>query len=284
MRLGRGKKVCRKGLYVDMATEAAFVRRWTYVGEVLGVVLSYTLLAHTFPVFYLAIPIVLLLLSYLDLTRLWTFAFSTTYESTTARWTIVYFALYNLFAILGLVKEFSPIPVCISIFSTQFLYLMYCGRKEHEDPELIHRNRLPMHVPLASYANEEMALTNDRFKSANVKLLNSTTDWSFKLYPTPEAVPQFWKDDFDRSDFVRTTVPSNWELEGHSFPIYTNIKHPIQTAPPFTPKYDNPTGCYIRRFDVPEDWLEEPKKITVTLHGAASCFYVYVNGVEVRVR
>jgi beta-galactosidase/beta-glucuronidase len=45
-------------------------------------------------------------------------------------------------------------------------------------------------------------------------------------------------------------VPSNWEMEGHGTPIYTNFQYPWPITAPYVPA-ENPTGCYRRWFEVP---------------------------------
>jgi len=65
-------------------------------------------------------------------------------------------------------------------------------------------------------------------------------------------------------------VPSNWQMQGHGQPIYTNKQYPFPIDPPVarrdavfvggkwdwsqTPLDVNPTGCYRTTFVVPEAW------------------------------
>jgi len=55
-------------------------------------------------------------------------------------------------------------------------------------------------------------------------------------------------------------VPSNWECEGHGTPMYTNIQYPWPVDPPFVPRDDNPTGCYLRRFNLPSGWQADAQR------------------------
>ena len=59
-------------------------------------------------------------------------------------------------------------------------------------------------------------------------------------------------------------VPSSWECEGHGTPMYTNIQYPWPVDPPFVAA-DNPTGCYLRRFDLPDDWSAAEQRCEVAL-------------------
>lgn len=74
-------------------------------------------------------------------------------------------------------------------------------------------------------------------------------------------------------------VPSCWELQGHGYPIYTNVQYPFPMDPPRVPLEDNPTGCYRLRFTVPPEW--EGRPVFVHFGGVYSAFTVWVNGVEI---
>src|SRR5690606_2413791 len=73
--------------------------------------------------------------------------------------------------------------------------------------------------------------------------------------------------------------PSNWELEGHDIPIYTNIIYPFPKNPPYIDGDYNPVGSYRRTFTVPEQWNDK----AVILHFGSISGYarVFVNGAEV---
>ena len=70
-------------------------------------------------------------------------------------------------------------------------------------------------------------------------------------------------------------VPSNWQMKGYGHPHYTNVIYPFPVNPPFVPS-ENPTGCYIRDFDLPEEW--EDRRILLKFDGVDSFYYVWVNG------
>ena len=56
-------------------------------------------------------------------------------------------------------------------------------------------------------------------------------DWLFHFDPSPEAAPQgFEAPDFDDSEWDTIPVPSNWQMEGHGHPWYTNVQYPIPRA------------------------------------------------------
>ena len=74
-------------------------------------------------------------------------------------------------------------------------------------------------------------------------------------------------------------VPSNWEIEGHGIPIYTNQKYPFPKKPPNAPRKWNPVGSYRRTFELPKTWAG--RQTFVVFDGVQSAFYLWVNGKKV---
>jgi len=156
---------------------------------------------------------------------------------------------------------------------------VFGGNVRHwEAPEVTGLAKLPAHSRLGGYASGAEALAGRISDSGFAKSLDG--DWRFRLFPTPEAVPEnFHAPALDDSAWDEIEVPSNWMMHGYDKPIYTNIKMPWPEEPPNVPRDDNPTGCYRRRFTVPEEWAG--RRVTVTFDGVESAFYVWVNGREV---
>ena len=110
-------------------------------------------------------------------------------------------------------------------------------------------------------------------ESAESKSLNGT--WKFQLYTDPESVdPDFFVPGADLCEWDDITVPSNWQMEGYGHPHYTNSAYPFSINPPFVPN-DNPTGCYVREFEIPENWAK--KQIILRFNGVDSFFYVFIS-------
>ena len=86
------------------------------------------------------------------------------------------------------------------------------------------------------------------------QLLNG--DWKFNWVATPSEAPtDFYKVDFDASAWKTIPVPSNWEMQGYGVPIYVNVANEFRpNNPPLAPLVDNPVGCYITEFEIPESW------------------------------
>jgi beta-galactosidase len=103
-------------------------------------------------------------------------------------------------------------------------------------------------------------------------------DWKFKWVDSPSKAPaDFYKADYDVSSWGTITVPANWELNGYGTPIYVNVDNEFRpNEPPFAPTVDNPVGCYVTEFDIPETW---GNRLTFINFGAVkSAYYLLVNG------
>ena len=108
------------------------------------------------------------------------------------------------------------------------------------------------------------------------QLLNGK--WKFRWSETPaEAPADFFKTDYDVSKWDNIQVPANWELNGYGTPIYVNVDNEFRpNEPPFAPTVNNPVGCYVTEFDIPEAWSN---RLTFINFGAVkSAYYVWVNG------
>ena len=141
---------------------------------------------------------------------------------------------------------------------------------------VIHENRMPARAFAFPFESREAAERNagpaGYLRSSRVKLLNG--DWRFAWYETPDLVPaRFWE--AERAETI--PVPSNFELHGHGYPNYTNIRyHFTPEAPPVVPADQNWVGCYWRSFDVPREWTNDRR--IIRFEGAGSAIEVYVNG------
>ena len=164
-----------------------------------------------------------------------------------------------------------------------------------ENQHITQVNRYPMHSPYGAYETVEQALTNNKSISKYVQSLNGF--WKFKLHANPLEAPEgFEKTNYKDSDWGLIPVPSNWELHGHAKPVYTNIIYPfkreganshfeievaeghVELNAPYVPER-NMTGCYQTTFEVPEYY--EGKDVFVEFGGVESCFYIWVNGIEI---
>lgn len=133
-----------------------------------------------------------------------------------------------------------------------------------ENQNLTHFNRL-----------EPRAI--EAIQTADSKSLNGI--WKFRLYADPESVEDdFYDSEPDLCEWDEIAVPSNWQMEGYGHPHYTNSAYPFSINPPFVPN-DNPTGCYVREFEIPQSWAK--KQIILRFNGVDSFFYVFINGEKI---
>ncbi len=160
----------------------------------------------------------------------------------------------------------------------------------HTCPEVTGLSRERAHSRWNAYENEAQAL--QRIPSANVLPLDGI--WKFRLFPNPEAAgEEFAAPGFDAESWETIPVPANWELCGFDKPIYTNVPYPWKFPskeeytlfpkagekplfnPPFIPK-DNPTGCYLRSFTLPENFAD--RRTFICFDGVEAAAWVWVNG------
>lgn len=143
-----------------------------------------------------------------------------------------------------------------------------------ENPEVVERGRMEARAYCFAYPDKTSALGMQRGVSPWFLLLNG--HWKFHYVPTPVESPErFFHESFDVSRWDTIPVPSCWQMLGYGYPHYTNVQYPFPVDPPRVPT-ENPTGCYVREFFVPDDWNE--KRLFLRFEGVDSAFYVWVNG------
>jgi beta-galactosidase len=126
-------------------------------------------------------------------------------------------------------------------------------------------------VPFGSAAEVD---ADNKWASSLLQSLNG--EWLFHFSENPSERPAwFFKDDFDVRDWGMIPVPSNYELEGYTYPIYTNIQYPHAKTPPFIQDHYNPVGSYKRHFTIPREWQD--KEVYLHFGAVSSAMYVWVN-------
>ncbi|MDR0932951.1 MAG: DUF4981 domain-containing protein, partial [Victivallales bacterium] len=148
-----------------------------------------------------------------------------------------------------------------------------------ENPLCTSVNRLSSRSTLFPFATEKEAKTDsfEPFDCPRIMNLNGT--WKFQYLSRPEEVKeQFTSEQCADSQWDDIVVPGNWTVQGYDKPHYTNVQMPWQEQPPFVPQ-ENPTGVYRRTFELDKSLIA--RRIVLHFSGVESCFFVYVNGVEV---
>ncbi|MCG6187638.1 glycoside hydrolase family 2 TIM barrel-domain containing protein [Maribellus maritimus] len=104
--------------------------------------------------------------------------------------------------------------------------------------------------------------------------------WRFHWSEDVDKRPaDFYKTDFDVSEWDFIDVPCSWQMRGYGMPVYRNIGFLIEKNPPYVIPKDikgRPVGSYRRNFVIPEEWTG--KNVYLNFNGVESAFYVWVNG------
>lgn len=102
--------------------------------------------------------------------------------------------------------------------------------------------------------------------------------WAFHYVPNADERPtDFFRTDFDDSDWDSIPVPGNWELNGYGVPVYVNTTNDFDNSQlPKVPVKGNAVGSYRKWVDIDKTW--EDKQVIINIGGAKSCFYLWVNG------
>ena len=149
---------------------------------------------------------------------------------------------------------------------------------EWENELVTQVNREPARAYSFPLASEAAALTPELPETPYVKSLNGV--WRYSWCGRPADRPRdFFRPDFDDSDWQDIPVPSCVELHGYGVPIYTNTRYPHPLTPPkLDPNY-NPVSSYRTRFTVPGGW--KGREVFIRFDGVLSGFYLWVNGRKV---
>ncbi len=151
-------------------------------------------------------------------------------------------------------------------------------QNDWENQNVFERNKLPPRASFVPFASMEELKTSNPEASSFYISLNGL--WKFRFSDKPGDRPEnFFRTDFDDSKWALTTVPSNWEMEGYGYPIYTNIKYPHEKTPPRIQEHYNPVGSYRMSFKVTPGMLE--KDLVLHFGAVSSAMNLWVNGKKV---
>lgn len=149
-----------------------------------------------------------------------------------------------------------------------------------ENPDILQIHAEPADSRGIPFPDSETALAAaaacDKNASPYVQSLNG--EWKFHYAACPQDAPErFFEESFAGEDWDRIPVPSNWQLLGYGTPLYSSSKYPFLVDPPHIPKM-NPTGCYLRSFDLSEQ--RAGGDVFLVFEGVDSAFHIWVNGEE----
>ncbi|MBN2417721.1 DUF4981 domain-containing protein [bacterium] len=147
-----------------------------------------------------------------------------------------------------------------------------------ENPDIVEINREQPRAWAFPLDSPDQGIDGRWRESVWVNVLGG--DWKFNWVPNPGLRPvDFYKENYNDSDWDDIPVPSNWEMQGYGIPIYVNAGYPFKKNPPFIEHHYNPVGSYRRTFFIPASW--EEKEIFIHFGAVSSAFYVWVNGERV---
>ncbi len=177
----------------------------------------------------------------------------------------------------------------------QFLALAFASSALAQVPDWENQAvfRINKEAPRATsmpFATQQEAATKARLESSWCQLLNG--NWKFHHVGNPSAKPAGFESlTFDDSSWKEIPVPSNWQMQGYSFPLYTNMTYPFAKNPPTVmgepPQYysnfpienRNQVGSYRHKFTLPEAW--KGRHTSIVFGGVDSAFYLWINGKKV---
>ena len=154
---------------------------------------------------------------------------------------------------------------------------------ELENPEIQGINKELPRASFNSYASRELALQNKREASDRFTSLNGT--WKFNFVTgVSNRIKNFADVNLDISGWDDIPVPSNMEMHGYGYPIYTNVSYEFYPHWNFNPPYvndleKNNIGYYRREFDMPQSWAD--MQVFVYFGSIKSVGFVWVNGQRV---
>jgi beta-galactosidase len=145
--------------------------------------------------------------------------------------------------------------------------------------QILEKNKERGHATLIPYNNELNAIEGNLSSSSNYLSLNGKWNFHFTENPSKSEI-DFYRNDFNISDWNEIIVPGSWQLQGYDIPIYTNVNYPFRPVnPPYIPNDFNPVGCYKKIFEIPSEWKN--RQVFLHFDGVKSAFYVWINGIEI---
>ena len=160
---------------------------------------------------------------------------------------------------------------------------------EIENEQTLGENKQPWHATLMPYATMGEALRAIRADSPFARSLNG--QWKFHWVRRPEQRPvDFYRPDFDDSQWKTIPVPSNWQLLGYGTPYYRNIRLHVSARLAPRHEYAAPRVYRLRRAQprrqlpprasmFPADW--NGRRVFLSFDGVDCGFFLWVNGQKV---
>ncbi|MBB3111320.1 beta-galactosidase [Paenibacillus phyllosphaerae] len=138
-------------------------------------------------------------------------------------------------------------------------------------------NRLDAHSDHRYYATRQEALVNGPMKMRHS--LNGS--WKFHYSENPSSRPAlFFSTEYSTTAWSEIQVPGHIQLQGWGNPQYVNTMYPWDgledLRPPHISQDHNPVGSYVKTFQLPKGFENDP--VYISFQGVESAFYVWLNG------
>ena len=144
------------------------------------------------------------------------------------------------------------------------------------NPEIFEVNRIKAHSDHKFYKTSSEFHANE---SSFVQNLNGKWLFSYAEKPSERKV-DFYKTDFDLSNFKEINVPAHIQLQGYDRCQYINTMYPWDgrenLRPPMVSSEYNPVGSYVKHFTLNPSLLN--KRVFISFQGVETAFYVWLNG------
>lgn len=145
-----------------------------------------------------------------------------------------------------------------------------------KDPTIYQKNRLNAHSDHHYYKNKEELDTQN---SSFVQSLNGI--WKFHYAKNlAQTISGFEQPNYDCTGWDDIKVPGHIQLQSYDKPMYVNQVYPWSASetvvPGEIPVYNNPTGSYVKEFDIPETWNN--MHIHICFNGVETAFALWCNG------
>lgn len=169
------------------------------------------------------------------------------------------------------------------LFSTLFAFPLASQVPDWQNQHIFEINKEDPHVFYIPVSDMKYNVPKNFVNSNYYKSLNGK--WSFNWSKNSQNRPQdFYKPDYDFSNWKKINVPGNWELEGYGIPIYVNQSYEFmrkgnRPVPPNLPKNWNPVGSYITYFEIPHNWKD--RQVILHFGAVKSAMYLWINGKKI---
>ncbi len=148
-----------------------------------------------------------------------------------------------------------------------------------ENTYVIEKNKEPARSTFFSYADTVEAIKGS--KPPWEMSLNGK--WKFYWAGRPCDRPKdFYKEDYEISNWEEIKVPGVWQLQGYDIPYYLSFDLPPAVKKRNIPNIDhndNPVGSYKREFKIPSNWNQ--REVFIHIGAVKSAFYIWINGQEI---